>query len=86
MYSACNIPHIEYLGIDDIYNTIVHPKFEMRKSFKYSEKFFIMPEDYYTDNDKRYLTSGIESIYEDEYSEYLRDFYSYMEYNEVYDY
>lgn len=68
-----DITDVEYYGIDSIYNP-------------YSECYPDNNCDYDNNYDNRYITSGIDSIYDEEYYEYLKDFFSYMEYNEVYDY
>lgn len=69
-----DISDIEYYGIDNIHNP-------------YSEYYWDnINNDYNVNIDNRCITSGINNIYEEEYYEHLKDFFSYMEYNEVYDY
>lgn len=73
MNDYTDISNIEYYGIDNIYNPY---------SICYSENNDECDISY----DDRYIVSGVDNIYEEEYYEYIKDFFSYMEYNEVYDY
>lgn len=75
MNDYIDITNIEYSGINNIYNP--YPDTYINYN-DYSGSECII--------DNRCLISGIDSLYDEEYYDYLKDYFSYMEYNEVYDY
>lgn len=81
-----DIPHIDYCDIE-IHNASKSVSyFDDYITDKYNDYYCLTEEDFNTNYDNRCITSGIENIYENEFNDYLKDYFSYVEYNEVYDY
>lgn len=80
-----DIPYMDYLDIK-VYNAPESKQYFDSIIDKYSDYPNITEEDFNTNYDNRCITSGIDEIYENEFSDYLNDYFSYVEYNEVYDY
>lgn len=80
-----DIPYMDYLDIE-VYNAPKSEQYFDSIIDKYNNYHNITEEDFNTNYDNRCITSGIDEIYENEFSDYLNDYFSYVEYNEVYDY
>ena len=72
-----DIPRTDYDYEYDVNNLL-------DKTYREYYDYCITEDDFNTTYDNRVICSGVESIYNDEFNEYLNEYFLYLEYNEVF--
>ena len=73
-----DIPRTDYDYEYDVNNLL-------DKTYSEYYDYCITEDDFNTTYDNRVIYSGVESIYNNEFNEYLNEYFLYLEYNEVFD-